>query len=342
MPTAKCPACNGNLRFRNELSGRKVKCPKCSQVVTLPEAAATAPPLTESQAAKSQTAPVDSVKQTAPPILDAGNPTVPDESTSQTAKLTVARPGTPASAHYTGPSPKSLEKLFRFCVATAILPVLLWASVTASMVMQEKRFDEVLAQHRDDGGHWKVLAADSSNLFWGGLKTTSRVLIGLDTLVAAVLWAMLVYRLWQVLHGTPQARSPGRVTALLFVPVFNLYWMFIALGGLTHRLNAFSASTGIKARRANDVLMTVYCVLCIAFLPITYWMGSSVAPRLWTSPVPYYSYVLRSSMIFVFLLAVNCAIGITAFWSAKNVAVDIAEFRGSAGRTRPDANVTEF
>jgi dienelactone hydrolase len=38
--TATCPSCNGKLQMRPELAGRKVRCPKCKNAFTLPEAVA--------------------------------------------------------------------------------------------------------------------------------------------------------------------------------------------------------------------------------------------------------------------------------------------------------------
>ena len=31
-----CPSCERGLKVKDELAGRKIKCPKCSEVITVP------------------------------------------------------------------------------------------------------------------------------------------------------------------------------------------------------------------------------------------------------------------------------------------------------------------
>jgi predicted Zn finger-like uncharacterized protein len=56
----KCPSCGAPLRVREELAGKKVKCPKCAHLVAVPAAAAPPP------------APVEAVSAGPPPLSDPG------------------------------------------------------------------------------------------------------------------------------------------------------------------------------------------------------------------------------------------------------------------------------
>jgi predicted Zn finger-like uncharacterized protein len=38
MPTLRCPGCKSTLRLRDDLAGKKIKCPRCEKVITVPEA----------------------------------------------------------------------------------------------------------------------------------------------------------------------------------------------------------------------------------------------------------------------------------------------------------------
>jgi hypothetical protein len=47
----------------------------------------------------------------------------------------------------------------------------------------------------------------------------------------------------------------------LFIPIFNLYWFFVATRGLALELNRVSADRRIDAPPASVGNMTIFCVL---------------------------------------------------------------------------------
>lgn len=61
------------------------------------------------------------------------------------------------------------------------------------------------------------------------------ILIGIFALIAAcVLNLILIYKLWDsVQDKSPRARTtPGMAVALGFIPLFNIYWIFVVISGL--------------------------------------------------------------------------------------------------------------
>jgi hypothetical protein len=56
---------------------------------------------------------------------------------------------------------------------------------------------------------------------------------------ATVLLYILHYRLWQVVQDGFASTTPGMAIGLLFVPYFNLYWIFRATFGLSKDLNSY-------------------------------------------------------------------------------------------------------
>jgi hypothetical protein len=70
----------------------------------------------------------------------------------------------------------------------------------------------------------------------------------------AVLFLKVIYRGWSVIQGPDSRTSPTNAVAFLFIPVFNLYWAFVAIHGLARELNAYlrdvSVHGGSKGARA--------------------------------------------------------------------------------------------
>lgn len=75
-------------------------------------------------------------------------------------------------------------------------------------------------------------------------------------------WSILIYRAWKALAPYQPATTPGRAVGLLFVPLFNLYWQFVALRGLAidfNRALASSGKTGVPP--INEGVPTAICIL---------------------------------------------------------------------------------
>lgn len=99
-------------------------------------------------------------------------------------------------------------------------------------------------------------------------------------LVAAIIGYVHLYRAWQILQPGGPRTSPGSAVGLMFIPFFNLYWVFVAYHGLAHDWNhlmgRWSDTKGVP-RFSNGIFLT-YCIcLCSFFLiplaPIFYFMA---------------------------------------------------------------------
>lgn len=67
--------------------------------------------------------------------------------------------------------------------------------------------------------------------------------IGLAWFVAFVLMVvfacMLLYRYWAVFQPYTVRTTPGKAVGFLFIPLFNLYWMFVAYHGLAKDIDSY-------------------------------------------------------------------------------------------------------
>ena len=88
--------------------------------------------------------------------------------------------------------------------------------------------------------------------------------------VGIVLNYVYLARLWSYLrHGRPRT-TPGRAVGLLFVPLFNLYWLFVAFHGLAQDWNRVTSQfTDLnRAPKMREGLFLAYCICVIVVFPV--------------------------------------------------------------------------
>jgi hypothetical protein len=114
-------------------------------------------------------------------------------------------------------------------------------------------------------------------------STAALVVWGLGLFAAAilvvVLTAKILYRAWTAIQDGQARTTPGRAVGYLFIPLFNLYWVFVAWGGLAKNFNAFLDRYQIPTRRLSEGLLLTYCVLMVVGLVANYipFLGSLYA-----------------------------------------------------------------
>lgn len=80
---------------------------------------------------------------------------------------------------------------------------------------------------------------------------------------AVVMLAILVYKMWAAIQAGPARTTPGKAVGFLFIPLFNLYWMFQAYWGWTVDYNRYVTEAGITAPRAPQGVALTFCILAI-------------------------------------------------------------------------------
>ncbi len=145
--------------------------------------------------------------------------------------------------------------------------------------------EQSVPQPAADAGAPRRYSVDGFNtLYWcyfglaiGGVLLTITVigiLIGFPALVAAaVCAAIFMYRAWDQVQDSEARATPGLAVGLMFVPLFNLYWAYIAIWGLSKNLNSYTRRNNIEAPIVNEGLALGLCVmmsisLIFMFVPI--------------------------------------------------------------------------
>jgi MFS family permease len=112
----------------------------------------------------------------------------------------------------------------------------------------------------------------------GGLIFVLAMLWALTYCVAALTW---IYQSWAFLphemRRTASGRpiTPGGAVGALFIPFYNLYWMFVIAPGLCDAINAAQAQSG-RSPSAPRELATIAAVVQV--IPYINWL---LAPVLW-------------------------------------------------------------
>ncbi|MEI7910740.1 MAG: DUF4339 domain-containing protein [Verrucomicrobiota bacterium] len=86
----------------------------------------------------------------------------------------------------------------------------------------------------------------------------------------AVLNYIYLARIWSALqYGRPRT-TPGKAVGLLFVPFFNLYWLFVAFYGLAQDWNRITTRFGDlnRAPKLSEGLFLAYCCCSIVVFPV--------------------------------------------------------------------------
>ena len=103
------------------------------------------------------------------------------------------------------------------------------------------------------------------------------MLIGvLVMLSGSVLWFILIYKMWAAIQDGGFARTtPGKAVGFMFIPFFNLYWMFQAFWGFSKDYNANIDSQTISAQRLPEGLFLTACILPLCgIIPFVSWLAS--------------------------------------------------------------------
>jgi len=89
-----------------------------------------------------------------------------------------------------------------------------------------------------------------------------------------VAWTALSYiylaRIWSTLQYGRARTTPGKAVGLLFVPGFNLYWLFVAFYGLAQDWNRITARFADlnRAPKLNPGLFLAFCCCSIVAAPV--------------------------------------------------------------------------
>lgn len=96
-------------------------------------------------------------------------------------------------------------------------------------------------------------------VLWG-IALGSGIVLVFPSAGAATIFMTLHYKCWKLIQDGHARTEPTKAVGLMFAPLFNLYWGFVAFRGLALDMNAYMRRHGLKAPPASVGLTTAYCV----------------------------------------------------------------------------------
>ncbi|HEU5059009.1 MAG TPA: hypothetical protein VFU21_20895 [Kofleriaceae bacterium] len=84
----------------------------------------------------------------------------------------------------------------------------------------------------------------------------------LPLLIGAIAFWVLIYKAWSAIQDGQARTTPGKAVGFLFIPFFNIYWLFVAIGSWGKQFNAFGARHGVPWR-ASEGLFVAHCIFSL-------------------------------------------------------------------------------
>jgi len=101
------------------------------------------------------------------------------------------------------------------------------------------------------------------------------VFIGdIAALYGSIVFLILIYRMWQSIQDGHARTTPGKAVGFLFIPFFNLYWMFQALWGFSKDYNSHVERNQLGVPKLSEGLFLTWNILAFfAWIPIVGWIA---------------------------------------------------------------------
>lgn len=87
--------------------------------------------------------------------------------------------------------------------------------------------------------------------------------LGLSAIASCVLFYIIVYKSWKLIQDGHARTSAGKAVGFLFIPFFNLYWIFEAFPGFFRDANAYVQRYNLPIKHQDEGLATAYCILTL-------------------------------------------------------------------------------
>ncbi len=91
---------------------------------------------------------------------------------------------------------------------------------------------------------------------------------GAGNIYALVVMFIFIYKIWKAIPPKVARTKPGKAVGFLFIPIFNIYWWFVALWGWSRDWNTYAERSEPKLPRVSEGIPLA--------IGVFYAMGSSI------------------------------------------------------------------
>jgi len=85
-------------------------------------------------------------------------------------------------------------------------------------------------------------------------------------LFTAIIYLVFVWRIWSALQDGSARTTPLKAALFLLVPIFNIYWVFVAFPGFVDEYRAYVERNGFSVPRLEKGYFVVYALLFALFM----------------------------------------------------------------------------
>ncbi|MCX5773981.1 MAG: hypothetical protein NTX05_05165, partial [Fusobacteria bacterium] len=97
---------------------------------------------------------------------------------------------------------------------------------------------------------------------------------GAFLIVALVYKMILLYSMYKRIYEGHGSASPGKAVGFIFIPAFNIYWVFYVYAGLVGRIRSYMKNHGIEHKMGACKWMAVLAILLTWVGPVaSYFLG---------------------------------------------------------------------
>jgi len=110
-----------------------------------------------------------------------------------------------------------------------------------------------------------------------GSRGLGIIMVGLGLIlliISMIIFYIRLFQIWRFIINTspsaglkPSVETPARAVGYLFIPLFNLYWIFLAVGRLPRDLNALAKYLGIPGRVYSGIGLAIAIITIISMIP---------------------------------------------------------------------------
>jgi len=122
-----------------------------------------------------------------------------------------------------------------------------------------------------------VTAEDMQEANWGliGGGVIFILLAMAVGIYGTVVGCMLLYKAWKAIQDGQPRTTPGKAVGFLFIPFFNLYWIFMAYWGFAQDFNKYVNAKSLAVPKLSEGLFLTYpiLILCSAVPYLGYLAG---------------------------------------------------------------------
>lgn len=140
-------------------------------------------------------------------------------------------------------------------------------------------------------------------------------------LYTTIVGLVLLYKVWAAIQDGHASTTPGKAVGFLFIPFFQLYWVFRAYWGYAKDYNFYIDRHNISTSRLPEGLFLAYCIMPYIYVIAIILLTITMTPWFFITTTPI-SFVLTIPMFVIgIIIAVKLCDAVNSL-SAEDLSKD--------------------